>query len=203
MGIFETVGTIAFAVSGAMIAISKEMDLFGTIILAITTAVGGGVVRDIIIGNTPPTAFMNPHFCTISLITALIVFKFYYKLNKFKNLILITDAIGLGAFTAIGNNVAINNNYTGGFIIIVLGLFTGIGGGVLRDIFAKEIPFVFKKEIYGVASILGGISIVYLRTFFSQAIASYICFFVTLFVRLVSVKYGINLPAIKQNFSNI
>ncbi|PRR76876.1 hypothetical protein CLLI_28100 [Clostridium liquoris] len=198
MHVFEIIGTVAFAISGAMVGISKEMDLFGTIFLAITTAVGGGVFRDLIIGITPPTAFVNPYFCVISIVSALIVFIFYNKLNKLNNIIQISDAIGLGAFTAIGCNVAINHNFTGTFIIVSLGLFTGVGGGILRDVFAQEIPFVFTKEIYAVASILGAITLIYARKIFDGYTASYICFFTTFIIRVLSIKCGLHLPKVRS-----
>lgn len=201
MSDFELIGTVAFAFSGAIVGIRKEMDIFGTIILAITTAIGGGIFRDIIVGILPPTSFANPSNCFISIATAVIVFIFYDKLNKFSHLVQISDAIGLGAFTAIGGNVAVHTLPTS-FMIVSLGLFTGIGGGILRDVFAQEIPFVFRKEIYAIASILGGIS--FILTYKSLGIdrASYICFFVTFVVRMISIKKGLHLPVAKIQEKN-
>ncbi|WP_315122239.1 trimeric intracellular cation channel family protein [uncultured Clostridium sp.] len=198
MSVFEIVGTIAFALSGCMLGIKKQMDLFGTIVLAITTAVGGGVLRDILIGIHPPAAFVNPFFATISIITAVIVFICYDRLNRLNNIIQISDAIGLGAFAAIGCSVAIENNFTSTFIVVSLGLFTGVGGGILRDVFAQEIPFVFKKEIYAVACIVGGLSFVAAREYFGNAVALYVCFFVTFIVRIISIKCNLQLPKAKM-----
>ncbi|MBM7870026.1 putative membrane protein YeiH [Clostridium pascui] len=196
MSAFEFIGTVAFAFSGAIIGIRKEMDIFGAIILAITTAIGGGIFRDIIVGILPPTSFVNPTNCFISIATAIIVFVFYNKLNKLSHLVQISDAIGLGAFTAIGGNVALHTLPTN-FMIVSLGLFTGVGGGILRDVFAKEIPFVFKKEIYAVASILGGISFIFTYKSLGIDRASYICFFATFVVRIISIKRGLHLPVAK------
>lgn len=194
ISVFEIVGTVAFAVSGCMVGIKKDMDLFGAIVLAVTTAVGGGVFRDILIGIHPPAFFMNPYFATISIITAVIVFVFYDKLNRLNNIIQISDAIGLGAFATIGCSVAIKNNFTSPFIVVSLGLFTGVGGGILRDVFAQEIPFVFKKEIYAVACIIGGISFVISRNYLGNDVALYTGCFVTFIVRMIAIKRNLQLP---------
>lgn len=196
MSAFELVGTVAFAFSGAVVGVHKQMDIFGATILAITTAIGGGIFRDIVVGVLPPASFANPSNCFISIFTAIMVFIFYNKLNKISHIVQISDAIGLGAFTAIGGSVAIHN-YPTSFMIVSLGLFTGIGGGILRDVFAQEIPFVFKKEIYAIASILGSIS--FILTYKSLGIdrALYICFFITFTVRMYSIKRGLQLPVIK------
>jgi uncharacterized membrane protein YeiH len=199
MDILEMVGTIAFAISGALVGINKGLDSFGVIVLSITTAVGGGIFRDILIGNTPPIAFRDPVFCLVSTAAALFTFYYYHRLQGLTNIIQLFDAIGLGAFTSIGANVAVQNNLTAPFIIVSLGLFTGVGGGIVRDVFAKEIPFVFRKEIYAVAAILGGLSFVFLRPYVSEAAAMYICFFVTLFVRLLSLKFNLQLPIVEVN----
>lgn len=201
MSTFELIGTVAFAFSGAIVGIRNEMDIFGIIILAITTAIGGGIFRDIVVGILPPTSFVNPTNCFISIATAIIVFIFYNKLNKLSHLVQISDAIGLGAFTAIGGNVALHTLPTS-FMIVSLGLFTGVGGGILRDVFAKEIPFVFRKEIYAIASILGGISFILTYKGLGIDRASYICFFVTFVIRMISIKQGLHLPVVKIKDSN-
>lgn len=197
MNIFEIIGTVAFALSGCMVGIRKEMDIFGASILAITTAVGGGVFRDILIGIHPPAAFVNPSFALLSVATAIIVFLFYKKLNKLNNIIQISDAIGLGAFAAIGCSVATKNNFNSTFIIVSLGLFTGVGGGILRDVFAQEIPFVFRKEIYAVACIVGGLAFVGVRNYLGDYTALYACFLVTFLVRMVAIRYNLQLPKAK------
>ncbi|SHJ25843.1 Uncharacterized membrane protein YeiH [Clostridium cavendishii DSM 21758] len=196
INIFEIIGTIAFAISGALVGIEKKLDIFGVTFLAITTAIGGGVFRDIIVGRTPPTAFNNPIYCVISIISAILTYLFYKKIHKFKNIILISDAIGLGIFTAVGANVAFFCSMNKPFIVICTGLVTGIGGGMLRDVFVKDIPFVFKKEIYAVASILGAISMYFLYDYLSNILSMYACFFVTFIIRILSIKYNLNLPVL-------
>lgn len=139
---FEVIGTIAFAISGALVGIEKKLDLFGIIFLSITTAVGGGIYRDIIIGRTPPIAFVNPTSSIISIITALIVFACNEKVGRFQKVITISDALGLGVFTAIGCRIAVLHGANNGFLVIAMGLGTGVGGGILRDVFVKNIPFI-------------------------------------------------------------
>jgi len=173
---FEIIGTIAFAISGALIGIRKKLDLFGVIFLAMTTAVGGGIFRDILIGITPPTAFINPTACIISIITAFVVFFFYdEKFNKLEKIITISDALGLGVFTAVGCRTAILHNVDGIFAVIFMGMCTGVGGGIIRDILAKDIPFVLKKEIYAVASIIGALFYYLIRQYSSDIISLYTC----------------------------
>lgn len=194
ISIFEIIGTIAFAVSGAIVGIEKKLDIFGVCILSITTAVGGGIFRDLVIGNVPPTAFRNPIYCLIGLASALFTYCFYKRISNFKNLLLLSDAIGLGVFTAVGANAALANNLAQPFIVVSMGLATGIGGGILRDVFAQDIPFVFRKEIYALASIFGGISFYMCYGYMPKIISLYVCFIITFIIRMFSIRRGINLP---------
>lgn len=132
---FEVIGTIAFAISGALVGIEKKLDLFGIIFLSITTAVGGGIYRDIIIGRTPPIAFVNPTSSIISIITALIVFACNEKVGRFQKVITISDALGLGVFTAIGCRTAVLHGANNGFLVIAMGLGTGVGGRHIKGCF--------------------------------------------------------------------
>jgi uncharacterized membrane protein YeiH len=201
LSIFEVIGTIAFAMSGALIGIEKKLDLFGVIFLSITTAVGGGIFRDIIIGNTPPTAFVEPSACLISITTALITFYTYEKIHKLKNIIIISDAIGLAVFTGVGSAAAISRGMNEIFIVVTMGLITGIGGGILRDVFVKDIPFVFRKEIYAVASMLGAACFYLTYNIFSYEISLYICFSVTFAIRIFSIIYDLHLPVPKNKIN--
>jgi len=194
---FEIIGTIAFAISGALIGIEKKLDLFGIIFLAVTTAVGGGIIRDIIIGNVPPTAFVNPTFWIIGIITALLVFIFYEKINKLEKIIIISDTLGLAVFTAIGCRTAIAHGANNAFLVIAMGLSTGVGGGILRDVLVKNVPFVLKKEIYAVASIAGALSFYHIYRYLPEIISLYICCAVVFIIRILSIAYDLNLPVRK------
>lgn len=157
MSVFEIIGSIAFAISGSMLAIKKEMDLFGILILGIVTSVGGGAIRDIVIGNTPPAMFQNPKCTVISSITAVVVFIIWKIHNRhtitekiarrtdimYHNLLFLSDTLGLAAFTILGMETTIRFLNTDQFLLIAfVGLITGVGGGILRDLLAGEIPYV-------------------------------------------------------------
>lgn len=195
--VFEIIGTIAFAISGALVGIDKELDYLGVIVLAVTTALGGGVVRDILIGHTPPVAFNSPDFIIMSIVSAIIVFHFHEKISKFRFPIQFSDAIGLGAFTTIGASIAISNDLTSPFVVALLALSTGAGGGIIRDLFVREIPFVFQKEIYGSASILGALIYLVSLNLFTQNAALYICFTITFLVRVAALRFNLNLLVAK------
>lgn len=191
---FEIIGTIAFAISGAVTGIEKKLDLFGITFLAVLTAVGGGIFRDLIIGNTPPTAFVNPTAASISIVTALVVFFLYKKIHKFEKIIVISDALGLGVFTAIGCRMAMLHGASNVFFVVTMGLSTGVGGGMIRDIFVGNVPFVLKKEIYAMASIAGALFFYAFYPFISETIALYLCCAIIFIIRMVAVIHKINLP---------
>ena len=161
----EIIGTIAFASSGAMVAVRKRLDLFGIIVLGVITAVGGGMLRDLMIGNIPPNMFRNPVYVLAAFLTVLVLFLLFRcwpfllgsrYIEGYEKIMNILDAIGLGAFTVIGIDTGVEAGYGDyHFLIIFLGVITGIGGGILRDIMAGETPYVLKKHIYACASIAG------------------------------------------------
>ena len=154
--ILEIIGTVAFAVSGAIVAIEKEMDIFGVVILGTTTAVGGGIIRDLILGVTPPAAFRDPVYALLAIEVSLIVF--FPKINRLfrrKNNIplLIMDSLGLGVFTVVGVRAGMTSDNL--FLAVFVGVLTGVGGGVVRDLFAGNRPYIFIKHFYACASLIG------------------------------------------------
>lgn len=190
--ILDIAGIIAFAITGALVGIEKRMDSFGIVVLSVVTAVGGGVLRDILLGHLPPDSLVHPRNCIISIVIALVVFVLHRRLEHFRNVIQFFDAIGLGAFTAIGSAIAYQSGM-GIFLVVLLGVITGTGGGVIRDILAREVPYVFQKEIYALASIAGGL------VFFPLAsgnlhLAMYVCFGMTLGIRMTAVWLDLHLP---------
>lgn len=201
ISLMELIGTVAFAMSGALVAIEKGLDYYGIGFLAIITAVGGGIIRDIIINLPLPVALSDPVFVIISLIAAALVIAFHKWVQKFHSLVTFFDAIGLAAFTAIGAKAAVSNDVYTPFVVITLALLTGTGGGILRDMFAKEIPFVFRKEVYAMACIAGAAAFLAAYPYVKMAIAMYICFGVTLAIRLVSVKFNWQLARVKKEKS--
>ena len=141
--IFELIGTVAFAASGALVGIHKDMDVFGVCILGLTTACGGGMVRDVLLGNTPPAAFQNPTDSAVAVVTALI---------------LLMDSAGLGIFTVMGVRVAWHCAENPSlYLLVFVGAVTGVGGGLMRDIMAGDTPYIFVKHIYACASLAGAL----------------------------------------------
>ncbi|WP_256760157.1 trimeric intracellular cation channel family protein [Cohnella sp. WQ 127256] len=195
-------GIIAAGISGALMGIKKQLDLFGVICLCVATSLGGGIIRDLLVGNVPPIAFIKPSYFFVSSIAGLLTWLFYRNIVRLGQFILISDAIGLGAFTAIGSSTAITLFPNEPFLVVFMGLITGIGGGVLRDLFAQEIPYVFRKEIYAVASIVGSISYVLTYNILPHIISLYICLGITFFLRIISLILKLNAPVLSQETSS-
>lgn len=160
--VFGIVGTIAFAVSGALIAIENKLDLFGVIILAIVTASGGGLFRDIMIGKSI-AMFESYYYPAISFVTAVIVFMImslirnlkWEESKTYKIFYNITDSLGLGTFVIVGASIAYDCGINDLFPVAFYGVLTACGGGMLRDILVCKIPAIFRKHIYAVAAIIG------------------------------------------------
>lgn len=202
ISLMELIGTVAFAVSGALVAIEKKFDIYGVTFLAIITAVGGGIIRDIIINLPLPVALADPIYVIICIAAAAVVICFYKWVKKVNGLVVIFDAVGLAAFAAIGAKAALSNDVYTPFVVITLALLTGTGGGVLRDLFAREIPFVFRKEVYATACIVGAVAFLVAYPYTGVNGAMYICFGLTLAIRLICVKFDWNLATVKVQDNN-
>lgn len=197
----EIIGTVAFALSGATVALEKKMDLLGIIILGLSPAIGGGIIRDLVLGIHPPKAFQDPVYATVAILAILIfctpvVLDFFAGHGKFYNgLMLVSDAIGLGVFTAVGVAAAyhISEDYSM-FLYIFVGVVTGIGGGVLRDTMASVPPYVFVKHFYGTASIIGAVCCVLCWRQLGESTAIMFCTAVVVVLRLLAAKYHWKLP---------
>ena len=202
--ILELIGTVAFASSGAMIAIEKKMDIFGVNVLGATTAVGGGIMRDIILGLTPPGAFSHPVYVLVAALTSTILFVIAYakptafesrvKTDYYDKLMFWCDTAGLGIFTVVGIQAAVRA--VGGenvFFFVFIGTLTGVGGGVLRDIMAGETPYLLVKHIYACAAIAGGIVCVVGRTAFGEAYGTILGLAATVLLRFLAAHFRWNL----------
>ncbi len=206
--IFEMIGTVAFASSGALVGIRKNMDIFGTNMLGITTAVGGGCIRDIILGITPPKMFQNFSYVGVSILISCILFTIFYLnqellssrfLAAYERIMISLDAIGLGVFTMMGIRTAIDASFENNiFLLIFVGTVTGIGGGMIRDIMAGMTPFVFVKHIYAIASIIGAICYIVLRLYISDTISLFAGAAAVIIIRLLAAHFRWNLPRIRQ-----
>ena len=193
----EVVGTVAFAAAGALVGVKKRLDIFGVAMLAVTTAVGGGIMRDTLIGNIPPLAFRNPMFIFISLVVAGLVSIFVKQVVRKQRLLNLCDALGLGAFAATGASLALSHDSL--LLVVTVGVVTGIGGGVLRDIFVREIPLVFRAEIYAVAAAIGAACFYGLQKLLPVDMALYLACLITVAIRLLSLHFGINLPRVRAD----
>lgn len=202
--ILELIGTVAFASSGAMIAIEKKMDIFGVNVLGATTAVGGGIMRDIILGLTPPGAFSHPVYVLVAALTSTILFVIAYakptafesrvKTDYYDKLMFWCDTAGLGIFTVVGIQAAVRA--VGGenvFFFVFIGTLTGVGGGVLRDIMAGETPYILVKHIFACAAIAGGIVCVVGRTAFGEAYGTILGLAATVLLRFLAAHFRWNL----------
>lgn len=199
----EIIGAAAFAISGAMVAISKDFDIFGIIFTGITTATGGGVIRDIIINRGTPVMFSDPVYCIVAAsCSAMLFFPFVRKLlkNKYAHdaVFIVADSLGLAIFTAATVLYCINIGETNKFLIVFVSVITGVGGGVLRDLFARDTPIIFRKYVYASASIVGALVSVFLADVINKELAVAIGFLVIVAIRIVSAKFKINLPKIVE-----
>ena len=196
---FEIIGTAAFAVSGAFTAVRRDMDVFGVMILGLTTAVGGGVIRDLILGLTPPRTFQHPIYAAISLAAAVVVFLIARRgwteksSGPYAVAMLVMDSLGLGAFTVSGMGAALDAGQDGVFLLVFVGVVTGVGGGVLRDIMSGETPLIFRKHVYASASILGALLCAALLGV-NKTLALTLGMAATVVIRLLAAAFRWNLP---------
>ncbi len=202
----EIIGAAAFAVSGAMAALEHDADIFGVIFLAVVTALGGGVIRDLLLGLTPPKMFVSYVYLAVAALAALVVFADAYirrekyrkhrdKLDSINNMF---DAVGLAVFTVSGMNTAMQQS-DNVLLILVLGMSTGVGGGMLRDMMINKMPKVLRKRVYAVASLLGGG--VYYGLFalgVHETIAAVSGMALIIVLRVLATVYKWNLPAIRS-----
>ena len=200
----EMAGTVAFAASGAMVGVERNMDIFGVSVLGVVTAVGGGMIRDIVLGIIPPNVFTNPVYALVATITSCVVFlAFYWKRQlleghmrlTYDRVMLVMDSIGLGIFTVVGVNTGIRSGYMDNvFLLVFLGTITGVGGGLMRDMMAGVPPYIFVKHIYACASIVGAVVCVYMNRFVGNVEAMMVACFVIILIRYLAAHYRWNLP---------
>lgn len=200
----EMAGTVAFAASGAMVGVERNMDIFGVSVLGVVTAVGGGMIRDIVLGIIPPNVFTNPVYALVATITSCVVFlAFYWKRQlleghmrlTYDRVMLVMDSIGLGIFTVVGVNTGIRSGYMDNvFLLVFLGTITGVGGGLMRDMMAGVPPYIFVKHIYVCASIVGAVVCVYMNRFVGNVEAMMVACFVIILIRYLAAHYRWNLP---------
>ncbi|MGB5376756.1 trimeric intracellular cation channel family protein [Muriicola sp.] len=198
----DILGTIAFAISGVLVAMDKKLDLFGVFIIAFVTAVGGGTLRDLLIGNTP-VIWMRESIYALTILGAVIfAILFRERLRYLRKSLFLFDTIGIGLYTMIGIEKGLQANLIP-IMCIALGTITASFGGVIRDILCNEIPVIFRKEIYATACILGGGSYFLIRRLpIIEEYAFVASILVVIGIRLLAVRYKIALPNIYRNEVN-
>lgn len=192
--VLDILGTIAFAISGALMAMNKKMDPFGVFVIGFVTAVGGGTLRDVLIGKQPVIWMNDISYIFLIGFAVFVAILFRKKLRKLQKSLFLFDTIGLGIFTITGTEIGINANFHP-IISIALGTMTACFGGVIRDILCNEVPVLFRKEIYATACIFGSIAFIILYKFnIGQNIVYVSTSLIVIAIRLVAVKYKLSLP---------
>lgn len=195
----DLIGTFAFAVSGALAGAKKELDIYGLGFLAVVTAVGGGTVRDTMLGRTPPFIFKDLNYLFLSLAAALIVFLFHSHVKKTNNLLVWMDALGLGVFNVIGINIALMSGV--GYIgAMIFGVMTGTLGGMVRDVMIGTTPFVLTREVYASACIAGGALFCILHyAGLNSSVNTGLSALLVFFVRMYTFKKELHLPKVTKH----
>lgn len=203
--ILELIGTVAFAASGALVAMKKHMDLLGIIVLGVVTAIGGGIIRDLILGATPPFAFRDPVSAFVAIGTSLLLFIPQLRRPLMRNqkvfdlAMLFMDSLGLGIFTVMGIWIAMDlNPDRSRFLLTFVGVITGVGGGVIRDVLAGQTPYIFVKHIYACASLVGAVLCALLWHVLPEYAVMLLGVAVVLIIRLLSAYFHWNLPRVNR-----
>ena len=197
----DLLGTFVFALSGALMGANKKMDLLGMLVLATVTAIGGGTLRSLLIGDLPVPFLRDYSYLVVCILATIAVFCFKTSLSKFNKAILLFDALGLGIFVSIGISVALDKGLSY-WASLIMGIITGSFGGVIRDILCAEIPLIFHKEIYATACLIGGILFLILHklglNYEFTVLASATCVFI---VRLIAIRLNLSLPKAPESKS--
>jgi uncharacterized membrane protein YeiH len=190
----DLVGTAAFAASGALAGIRRKMDLFGVMVLGLVTAIGGGTLRDLLLGDSPPFCFKNETYLYLAMAVSLFTFALYRHLSSMRQPLLFFDAIGLGTFVVIGTEKALH--FKLGFLgAVMMGVMTATAGGIMRDVLANQIPYILRKEIYASACLSGGtLLVVLIHVGTARSLALIIAAATVIAVRLLAIRFNWALP---------
>jgi uncharacterized membrane protein YeiH len=196
LNIIDILGTFAFAVSGVFSAMEKKLDVFGILIIAFVTAIGGGTIRDVLVGNFPVNWLQNDITILLIFVSAIATMLFGSYLKHLDTALFWFDALGLGLFTIVGLQVGLQKNFSGG-ICIALGTISACFGGVLRDVLLNKLPLIFHREIYALACIAGGTTYYFLhRSNLNEDVSKIICIVLIFVIRIIAVRFQLSLPRI-------
>src|SRR5690625_2631655 len=193
--ILDILGTVAFAISGVLAAMDKKLDLFGIIIIAFVTAIGGGTLRDFLIGDLPVAWIRDIRYTAIIILTVVITIPFNRDIVNLRKTLFLFDSLGIGFFTIVGVQKGIMTGLHPG-ICVVLGTVSACFGGVIRDILLNNIPIIFRKEIYASACIAGGSLYLVSSSFLSLPVSEVLSISVVVLIRIGAVRYKWQLPNI-------
>jgi uncharacterized membrane protein YeiH len=157
--VLDLAGIAVFAASGALAAVRTRLDAFGVVVLGMTTALGGGIIRDVLLGVHPPMTLRDWRYLLVPVVMSLLVFWLHHQFVRLRRGVLLADAVGLGLFTVSGTATALAHDVPT-YTACLIGMTAGIGGGALRDVLLREIPMVLRKEIYALAALAGGVVVV-------------------------------------------
>lgn len=192
--LLDLVGTAAFAASGAWVGVRKHMDMFGVLVLGAVTAVGGGTLRDLLLGDIPPFSLKDESYIYIAIAVSLVVFVNRERFKRFEKPLLYFDAIGLGTFVVIGTQKALDFHITL-LGAVLMGVMTGTAGGIMRDVLANQVPLILRREIYASACIAGGTLLVVLEQLGTyRPAAALLAAGTVIVVRLLAIHYDWSLP---------
>ena len=192
--LIDILGTAAFAIAGAFAAMERRLDPFGVLIISFVTAIGGGTLRDVLMGNTPVSWLRNETSVLVIFCSSMATMLFGHYLKQLQKALFLSDALGLGLFTIIGLEIAIKRGLPG-FSCIALSTVTGCFGGVLRDVLLNKVPLLFRREIYALASIGGATAYYFLRrTTLDEDLSKIGCILLIFLLRWIAVRYGLGLP---------
>lgn len=191
---FDLSGTFVFALSGAAAAVKNRLDIFGVLVLAFAAGNSGGIARDLMIGAVPPAALRDWRYVVVSVLAGLITFYWYRIINKLSSPVLVFDAAGLALFAVAGASKALAF-HAGPVAATLLGMVTGIGGGMVRDVLVGEIPTVLRTELYAVAALIGALvvvvgSVLRLPSWAAEVTGAVLCFA----LRFMAIRHGWQLP---------
>lgn len=198
LDVLDLFGTFVFAISGAFRAVKYELDVLGVSVLAVSTGIGGGIIRDLLLGNTPPEAVISFKYVVICLVAVFLAFIATGKIARRWNVVMIADAVGLGVFAAIGASKA-QDASVGVFGVILMAAITATGGGVVRDILVREIPMILVSDFYASAAIAGGTAFIVFDYFgCGREISLAGAILVTTLLRFAAMWFNFSLPKIKS-----
>ncbi|ADY00868.1 MAG: trimeric intracellular cation channel family protein [Vulcanisaeta sp.] len=191
INIFNYIGIMAFAASGAFKAYEKDLDILGGVVLGSSVALAGGIIRDILIGVFPPTNIVYLPYPIMAIIASLMAYVFYPCISRYRNALMYADAIGLGTFSAVGAEIAAEHglNILG---VILMAAVTATGGGVVRDVLAGEIPTIFRRDIYATVAVLGGIIYLVFRSLLGSETAVFATAIIIIITRFVIIMKGLD-----------